>query len=225
LLDISSFHYYSLIKENMKEFLMKKAKFFKYFALALAVVSALTLAGCPTDPAPDPDPDSALRGNWTNDSAADKLPPGLVKTFSIENDFSFQASINPLFVGTYNDAYDAAIGDGKDGSVAKEAGLAALAELTLQDEDNNRWTVTGKLSGDSGNVCIMRNLEETTGKMTPPAPGTGNIVSANLALSIYNGHRVKIIFNDAKNTFDFESASNDKNVNLFFGGNYTKIPD
>jgi hypothetical protein len=199
---------------------MKMAKFFRHAALALAAVCALTLAGCPTD-TEELDPDSALRGNWTNDNADDKLPPGLVKTFTIGNDFSFEASINPLFVGTYNEAYDAAIDHG-DEAAAQEAGLDALAKLTVQQEKDNRWTVTGKLSGDRGNVCIMSNLKETTGKKTPPDPKTGAVVSANLALLVFNGHRVKIIFNEEKNAFNFESANNDKNVNLVFGGAYTK---
>jgi hypothetical protein len=204
---------------------MKKAKFFRHPALALAVLCALTLAGCPTDPDPDPDPDSALRGDWTNNTAADELPRGLVKEFSIDNDFSFKASINPLFVGTYNEAYDAAKADGE--AAAKAAGLAALAALTDQDEKDNRWTVTGKLSGDKGDVCIMSNMRETTDKMTPPVPDSGFTVSADFALRAYNGHRVKIIFNEDKTTFNFESANNNQNVNLFFGGSYTKtkIPD
>ncbi|MDR1249422.1 MAG: hypothetical protein LBK63_08990 [Treponema sp.] len=196
---------------------MKKAKFFRYAALALA--AALTLAGCPTEPAPDPDP--ALIGDWTN-NADGGLHPGLVKTFTIGEDFRFEASINPLFVGTYNEAYDAAIDGGKGVEAAKAAGLAALAKLTDKEQADNRWTVTGKLSGDRDNICIMSNMKETTGKMTPPAKEMPPMI-ANEALRFYNGHPVEINFiNDNKTAFTFKSNKGDPNVNLFFGGNYTQ---
>jgi hypothetical protein len=177
-----------------------------YAALALTAVCALTLAGCPTDP--DPEPDPALIGSWTNKVTG--LHDGLVKEFTINSDFSFTASINPTFIGAYN-----------------QEGVTALTGLEQQPggEDATRWTVTGKLTADEDGIYIMSNLTETTGKPALTNPG-GKAADE----VFFFGGPVKITFtNTDKTAFYFESAASGeiaKHVTAFFGGNYTrKIPD
>jgi hypothetical protein len=221
---------------------MKKAKFFRYAALALAAVCALTLAGCPTDPDPDPDPDPALINSWTN--KVENLPAGLVKEFTINNDFSFTAYINPTFIGTFMGAYEAAYktkyaeemknGSGEDAARAagdtagKTAGMGALA-TNLKDvkDEATRWTVTGKLTADGGAIYVMNSLEEKTGKDTPPDPGAdpkAPVVKADVTVRGFNGQRVRITFNGEKSAFNFESAEKNDKVTMFFGGDYTIKP-
>ncbi|MDR1107559.1 MAG: hypothetical protein LBL19_00835 [Spirochaetaceae bacterium] len=199
---------------------MKQTKFFRYAALVLAAVCVLTLAGCPTD-THDPDPDPALRGDWTN-NAGGNLHPGLIKTFAINNNFTFLASINPTFIGAYNQAYAAAKAQGADEPTAQAAGALALAGLEGQGvtDEATRWTVTGKLTADGGVIYVMSGLKETTGK---PAPGQDEPGSANAVLAGFDGQRVKIAFTNNKAAFDFTSANNNNEVTAFFGGNYTKV--
>jgi hypothetical protein len=192
---------------------MKKTKFFRYAALALAAVCALTLAGCPADPA-DPDPDPALRGSWTNNATGDKIP-GLVKTFTIHDNFNFTASINPLFIGAYNNA----IKNGKNETEAEAAANAALAEKT---EEEVRWTVTGSLTAEGGVRYHMSNLTETSVPPKPPLSSFGKTAAEEVAFFI---GPVKITFTDTgKNEFNFEGAGGfaPERVTEFFGGNYTR---
>jgi hypothetical protein len=216
--------------KNMKEFLMKKTRFFRYAALVLAAACALTLAGCPTD-THDPDPDPALRGNWTN-NADGNLHSGLIKTFTINDNFTFTASINPTFIGAYNKAYAITYGnkiqDGADEAAAHAAGVAAgtaaLNELEQQPgvtDGTTRWTVTGKLTADGGSIYIMSSLKETTDK---PAPGQTQPGGANTVLVGFDGHRVKIAFANNKAAFYFASANDNYDVTAFFGGSYAIIP-
>jgi hypothetical protein len=179
---------------------MKKAKFFRYAALALAAVCALTLAGCPTDS--DPDPDPALKGTWTNKVTG--LPGGLVKDFIIGDGVRFEAKINPMFIASYS-----AVASDPD----KLAGLEQAAAGTW-------WTVTGKLTADGGDIYIMSDLTETTGQ--PAFPLSGDMTAAQELLG-FEGHHVKITFNDDKTAFKFESAENNADVTAFFGGDYTKV--
>jgi hypothetical protein len=200
---------------------MKKTKFFRYAALVLAAACALILAGCPTN-ADDPDPDPALRGNWTN--KVGDLHGGLVKDFAINDNFTFTASINPTFIGAYNEAYGVALPGGAE--AANTAGLAALAVLEQQPGTTDaatRWTVTGKLTADGGSVYIMSNLMETS---VPPKPALSmpGKTAAEEVLGFSN-RPVKITFSNDKTAFNFESAEKgalaDK-ITLFFGGNYTR---
>jgi hypothetical protein len=184
---------------------MRKTMFSMYAALALTAACALTLAGCPTDP--DPEPDPALIGSWTN--KVDGLHDGLVKEFTIKDDFSFTASINPTFIGAYI-----------------QGGVTALTGLGSQNitDEATRWTVTGKLTAEGDGIYIMSSLTETTGKPVPgqtePAGGAATVVAG------FNGP-VKITFTKAdKTAFKFESAASGviaEQVTAFFGGNYTNI--
>jgi hypothetical protein len=180
---------------------MKKAKFFRYAALALAAVCALTLAGCPTDS--DPDPDPALKGEWTN--KVDGLLAGLVKDFTIGDGVRFEAKINPMFIAMYP-------------TVASDPDQLAGLEQTAAD---TWWTVTGKLTADGGDIYIMSDLTEITGQSA--FPRSGDMTAAQELLG-FEGHHVKITFNDDKTAFKFESAESGEGatqVDMFFGGNYT----
>jgi hypothetical protein len=209
---------------------MKKAKFFRYAALVLAAICALTLAGCPTDPDPDPEPDTALKGEWTNKVAG--LHDGLVKDFTIDPDFTFEAKINPMFIGAYNQAYGTAyataMGQGASEAVAQEAGssagLGALDGLLQQPgvtEANTRWTVTGKLTGEEDDIYVMSSLTETTGKPALSLPAGSTAAEELIG---FNGQHVKISFtNDNKTAFKFESNESGElatQVTAFFGGDY-----
>jgi hypothetical protein len=209
---------------------MKKTRFFMYAVLAAAMACVLVLAGCPKDAA-GPEPDPALIGSWTND-AGGGLHAGLVKTFTINDDFTFRASINPVFIGAYNTGYktgyDAAIENGADEAAAdaagKTAGAAALANLESSGakEADVRWTVTGKLIADDGGLYLMNNLVEQDNK---PLPGEGGSTDATIVLAAFQGHPVMITFNTAKTAFTFKSASSPENlqVTAFFGDTYTKV--
>ncbi|MDR2070303.1 MAG: hypothetical protein LBP81_02650, partial [Treponema sp.] len=74
---------------------MKKTKFFMCAVLVMAAACILVFSGCPQDAGPEPD--SALIGFWTNQ--VEGLHAGLVKKFTIEGNFTFEASINPTFIG------------------------------------------------------------------------------------------------------------------------------
>jgi hypothetical protein len=199
---------------------MKKSNFFRRAALALAAACALTLAGCPTDS--DPEPDSALRGEWTNKVA--DLHGGLVKDFAINPDFSFEAKINPTFVGAYNQAYAASIAQDGDKTAAHAAGLAALAGLEGQGvtDEATRWTVAGKLTADGGVVYIMSGLKEIS---APPKLGLADPgKTASEEVLGFNNRPVKITFTNAgKTAFKFASAESGElaaQITAFFGGDY-----
>jgi hypothetical protein len=206
--------------KNMKEFLMKKTRFFRHVLLALAAACALTLAGCPSG-ADDPEPDSVLRGEWTN-NADGNLRPGLIKTFAINNNFTFTASVNPTFIGAFNEARAASKARDNDDAIANAAGLAALTglEQTGVTDEATRWTVTGKLTAEGDVIYIMSGLTETTDK---PAPGQIEPGGANAVLVAFNGQRVRIAFAKNKAAFSFTSANNNNEVTAFFGGDYAKV--
>jgi hypothetical protein len=199
---------------------MKKAKFFRYAALALAAVCALTLAGCPTDPEPDPELNPDLVAVWTNATGEGNIHGGLFKEFTIRSNSSFTASINPKFIMAYFQAYNAAISEGAEPAQAEEAAVGTLNGLAQEQggENATRWTVIGRLASDVENTYIMGGLTETFGKQGFATAGT-----ATQELNGFNGHAVRILFADNKESFDFVSATNDANVNLFFGGHYTKV--
>jgi hypothetical protein len=187
---------------------MKKAKFFRHSALALAVVCALTLAGCPTDP--DPDPDPRLEGTWTNNAAGNLQYAGLVKTFTINPNFTFEADINPVFIKAYNET------EGNDAAKAA-AGNAALAALG-KTEAGARWHVTGRLTADGGNRYNMSDLHETSDQPALQISGKAD------QEVFYFESPVRIIFTDDDN-FKFESLASGRikvGVDLFFGGDYTR---
>jgi hypothetical protein len=177
---------------------MKATQLFMRIILAMAVVNVLALTGCPKDDPPEQDP--ALIGDWTN-NALGNLPAGLVKTFTINRDFRFTASINP------------------DGIIA----VGNKTPLNDDVEKQKRWTVIGKLTADGDEFYIINDLEETTHK---PAPNQTDPDGANFTLSFYKGTRVKITFVENKKTFRFINASTESEtdpINMFFGGTYTKI--
>jgi hypothetical protein len=205
-----------------RSLLMKKTKFFMCASLVLAAACALTFAGCSKDPAPEPD--TALRGPWTN-NAGGALHAGLVKTFTIGNDFSFEASINPVFITEFNTKFAEAIQGGSNPEQAALAGNNAVIALATNGvtDDATRWTVTGKLTAEGDGIYIMSNLTETTNKPAAPDQPAG---SAAGVLSGFGG-AVKLTFtkND-KTAFKFESAQSGPTavqVNAFFGGDYTRI--
>jgi hypothetical protein len=196
--------------------------------LAMAVVWALTLAGCPKDTAVS-DPDARLKGEkgWTN-NAEGNLPPGLIKTFTIHDDFTFKASINPTHIGAYNTVFKEAKAENKSDAEAKAAAEARLAEMQQNVNDNDeatRWDVRGKLTGDEGNICVMGQLSEKNDRTVPNPNKAGEMIKADELVGLFGGY-VKITFPD-DNTFKFESASSIPDqaaaVNDYFGGTYTRI--
>jgi hypothetical protein len=192
----------------------------------MVAVCALVLSGCFRNYF-NPEPDTALIGTWTNNAGGD-LHAGLVKEFTINNNFTFEASINPTFIREFNQGYAVAIGEGADDEMATIAGMAAVLVLDLlTDDETTRWTVTGKLSADGKGGYVMSKLAETTGKPDPAQTGQGD---ASAVVAGFNGHHVKFSFmNDEKNAFHIESAESGPEavqVTAFSGGNYTrKISD
>jgi hypothetical protein len=203
--------------------LRKKTQFLVSAGLVLAVVCVLTLTGCPKEPEED-QIDSRLVASWTNNEAG-----GMKKEFTINSDGTFTASINPTYVGAYNEAYGmayaAAIQGGETAAHAAglAAGAAAIAGLAADPNTSDaatRWTVTGKLVKDEGDIYIMNNLHEISDPPKPASIEAPEAGDANSVLFAFN-QKVKIEFTDG-NTFTFESAESDDLTNAFFGGTYVK---
>jgi hypothetical protein len=181
--------------------LRKKAGFALSAGLVLAAVFALALTGCPKDPEED-QIDSRLVASWTN-NADGSLHAGLVKEFTINRDETFTASINPTFVNAHKTGGDAA--------------LMGLEQMPIAEE-GTRWTVTGKLVKDEGDVYFMSNLAETSNPPKPadimnPGEGTANETVGQMR------EYVTIVFND-NGSFTFSSTT--EAVQDFFGGDYVK---
>jgi hypothetical protein len=188
---------------------MKKLKFLLGAGSVLAAVFALTLLGCPKE-AEESQIDSRLIGSWSNG-----LPGGLYKEFEIGSDSKFTASINPAYLARYNGA----LSQGASADQADQVALGQLAELGSSEEDA-RWTVTGKLVKEDGDVYFLNDLDETTGKPADPSQPDGG--TADTMVGTYHGQRVQITFDDSLSTFTFASAQDDDQVTAFFGGEYTK---
>ncbi|MDR2135987.1 MAG: hypothetical protein LBO76_05155, partial [Treponema sp.] len=109
----------------------------RFFAVAVFAVTGtvlalctLVLSGCPPESSKTV-PDPRLVNTWEN---GDKNAlQGLYKKFTIERDYKFTASINPIHTAAYYTAYNRAIGSGK--AAAEEAGRKALAELATSRLD------------------------------------------------------------------------------------------
>jgi hypothetical protein len=223
----------------IEEFCMKKKSFLVWAGIILALVSALVFTGCPKEPEDNAEFDSRLVNSWTNDPAhlykAEDGTIGLKKTFKINEDHTFTASINPTYIKVYNGGYkkeyDRVKATGGTDEAAKAtgetAGKQALMGLSTQvTDESTRWTVTGKLDIDDKEIYIMKDLHETSdppkpADFTKPAEGG----SADQVVSAFGGPlgRVKIHFTGEK-TFSFRSAINDNpenQVTLFFGGDYS----
>lgn len=193
---------------------MKKLKFLLAAGSVLAAVFALTLLGCPKEPEED-QIDSRLIGPWTNGQDG-----GMKKEFTIAGDASFTASINPTYVGAYNQAYAAALDGGASNDAAAQAAQEALAQLEESGATDalTRWTVTGKLVKDDGDVYIMTNLHETSGQSAAPGAPSG---SADGVVNAFSAAKVEITFSTSEQ-FEFKSADGNDQVTAFFGGDYTK---
>jgi hypothetical protein len=198
---------------------MKKINTLMSAGLVLAAVFSLILLGCRQEPEEDNSIDSRLVASWANG-----LEKGLYKEFTINEDGTFTAYINPFHVGTYNAKVE------ESGKTAAEAILTQYESQETTKDANTRWTVIGKLEKDEGDgVYLMTNLEEKTEK---PANYKYNSEtsqfeaegSANDAVKAYSGKAYVITAfpEGVDNTFEFLSASGDEKVNAFFGGTYTK---
>jgi hypothetical protein len=199
--------------------MMKNSRFFAAAGAVLALCT-LILTGCPPE-ASKATPDSRLIGIWNNGESG-----GLAKTFTIDGEYKFTTTINPTYIGAYNKAYGENIASGKE--VAEAAGKAAINYLESQGTTDaaTRWTVTGSLEIDEGNIYIMKGLEEITGKPAPDAGNGAPQMTADAAVKgVANEKRVEISFT-SDTTFTFADAGDNtpaSQINQFFGGTYKKV--
>jgi hypothetical protein len=107
------------------------------------------------------------------------------------------------------------------GVSSEQAKAAALGDLTQlgKSEEDVRWTVTGKLVKDEGDVYIMTNLHEITEKPALITEPTGQ--TADALVNNFSSQKVLITFADSTR-FTFESAQGTDEVTNYFGGNYSK---
>jgi hypothetical protein len=192
--------------------MMNNSRFFAAAGTVLALCT-LVLTGCPPE-APKAAPDPRLIGAWTNGQLG-----GLAKTFTIDGEYKFTASINPTHIGAYNQAYQTALAGGANAAAAKAAAEGALAGLPATDAAT-RWTVMGKLTSDGDNLYRMSDLREIGGK---PGMGILSLGGANTEVKSMNAKQVKISFS-GDNAFTFRpvSAGDELTIGLFFGGTYTR---
>jgi hypothetical protein len=191
---------------------MKKMKVVMSAGLVLAAVFALTLLGCPQEPEKDTI-DSRLVASWTNGADG-----GLKKEFTIREDGTFTASINPIHVGAYLQALSG-------GEEAAKGVLTALEAREGTRDADTRWTVTGELVEEGDGIYIMKDLDEATGKPVTIDTTSGQPTGkADDAVVGYNGEWVRIVFGSDEKSFKFSSAKDTPNAEVenFFGGTYTK---
>ncbi|MDR1970922.1 MAG: hypothetical protein LBQ46_03280 [Treponema sp.] len=200
----------------------------KFFALTVpALLGALILSACAQGPS-SPQPDSRLKGGpWKNGDAA--TLSGLYKEFTINDDYTFTAYINPTFMEVVKQANGGTVPTDPTtiATVIPTArgmvdtflgGGKSDAEINAAIE-NWTWTVTGKLIIDEGEIYIMDALEETDDKdLNALDPSLGK---ANAMIGNFNMQKVKLEFT-GENTFTFESAENTTAVTDYFGGAYSK---
>lgn len=176
---------------------MKMKNFLVYAGMILVVVCMLALTGCPQDS--DPEAPAGLKGTWSNGKNG-----GLNRTFTINDDFTFETIINPACIA---------------------AGKEDPADIGLTPEDTT-WEVTGALAllDEASGTYTMTGLKEENGvyyQADPAAPP----VSANIAVKMMDDKRVTITF-DGNDKFVFAGADSDleatANINQFFGDTYTR---
>jgi hypothetical protein len=197
-----------------EEFVMKR----KYFLVLIpAVVFALVFTGCPQEPKDDAKPDARLvnaAGStiWTNSPNGEYTVAnnriGLLKTFSIDENYEFTTGINVVFLYALQ-----AAGEGADPATVAAGmpgGSAAVQGMA--------WEVKGKLVIDDGETYRMKELTATG---TPAQSPDGPVEPAQ-AVAAYENEPVRIHFS-ADDKFEFTSAINNNEVTQFFGGTYTKI--
>jgi hypothetical protein len=184
---------------------MKEKKFLVYAGMILALACMLVLAGCPKQPDDDDEPDDRLVGYWSNDPDGTTYTgnnAGRIKDFRINSDFSFETEINVPFL-----------------SIVPTMGVDPAAGMLALDGgiDAYIWTISGKLEIVEDNIYKMR-ISDSTGQnfdLTAPPAMT---LEPNIVYG-YNNISVKLTVIDAGH-FSFASATNDSQVNEFFGGDY-----
>jgi hypothetical protein len=197
--------------------MMSNSRFFAAAGTVLALCT-LVLTGCPPESSKT-EPDPRLVNTWENGDKNELQ--GLYKKFTIDGDYKFTASINPIHTTAYYRAYNGAIAGGKE--AAEEAGEQALANLgkNNQDDTNTRWTVTGRLVMDEGNKYFMKELAETTNKPSPDSGSTQG--SADTIVKGMDNRLVKILFTgDDAFIFSPANSRDESTIGLFFGGGYRK---
>jgi hypothetical protein len=199
---------------------LKNSHFFVVAGLSLALCT-LVLTGC-SEKLFKPSPDARLVKTWENGDKA--TLSGLYKTFTINKDYSFTASINPAFIEAVADVKNKSQGqittdEAAIGAVrASLEGAATQAQITVDALiDSWAWQVTGTLIIDEGDIYRMDSLAETSGaSVNPQDPSKGK---ANDAIGFYNKELVKITFT-SDTAFTFESAPGNKKITDYFGGTY-----
>jgi hypothetical protein len=200
-------------------------------AAGMVLAAALILTGCPKE-ASKAEPDSRLIATWKN---GDKTAlSGLYKEFTIGEDYTFTAYINPAFIEAVAAAREnPAVKDLPDPQAAQatreglKASIPGLTGTALEAAVDAliaswEWKVTGTLTIDDGEIYLMDNLEEKNARDVDPNDPTKG--KANTAVGGYNKEKVEIKFS-SDTSFTFRSAGDNAKVTEYFGGTYTKVAE
>jgi hypothetical protein len=199
---------------------MERKSFLVYAGMILAVICMLVLAGCPQEPEKDEGIDGRLAYSWTNDpnssyTVANNLI-GLKKTFAINKDSTFSASINVIFLSA---CAGAQVNLGSPDTTVVAGIAAGMGGGGVVDA--LKWEVTGKLVEVADEIYLMEGL-------TAAGPnGQGQLEDVTPAIvTPFATEPVKLHVVDDTH-FTFEGASTDGTTNVqinnYFGGSYTKV--
>jgi hypothetical protein len=223
-----------------KEFIMitNRTKCATAAGIILALACTLALTGCPQE-ADDPAIDTELVAKWADGGDAASY---LKREFEIKSDGSFTADLNPAALGTYAQVYaqtyDGAITGGADPAqaTATATGTATTAAGSAASESTS-WKVTGKLVQVEGTTYKMDDLtaRATDVQIVPsldengqPDGGEPTVTPANQVLPGFSGQNVVITLAADGASFTFSHGGTDEianQINLFFGGTYTKVTE